>query len=219
MDADSLEQILKDYGLLLLSEKKEIVAEQEFEFGDWLQELSNVAKGRAADLLARAIDNSIELSIPSVSMIEKGELRFSTLVPETGYAVSQGFIGAGIAGEMVQLFNDKDGEAIRQLLHAAEGSSEEPHIEAIMDLANILGGAFLNGFCEQLQINFSMGQPSIRPWHQMMLFLQSQPEKLSEKILLIDCHYTIADHIKCEQLIMFRKEAAMVLHSRAGGLA
>ncbi|MES9962909.1 MAG: response regulator [Candidatus Sedimenticola sp. 20ELBAFRAG] len=216
---EALEQILKDYGLLLLSDEKQITVEEGYDFGDWCQELANVAKGQAANLLARAIDNTVELSIPSVTMVEKGELRFTTLATDKDCAVSQGFIGAGIAGEMVQLFNEVDSKAIQNLLYAGEEYSDESDIEAIMDMANILGGAFLKGFCEQVDINFSMGQPSIKTQSDLIQYHRLPAERLSDKILIVDCHYTIAETIKCEQLIMFPESSARALDLRAKALA
>ncbi|MES9868185.1 MAG: response regulator [Sedimenticola sp.] len=217
VQAEPLEQILREYGLLLMSDDKQIVADQSFDFRDWLQELSNVSKGRAADLLARSIEHSVELSIPSVRLLEKGELRFNAY-EETGYAVSQGFTGAGIAGEMVMLFNKTDSEAIQSMLYGDGESTEAQRIEAIMDMANILGGAFLKGFCEQINIEFSVGQPLIRPQKELMQLGQLSREQLAETILLIDCHYNIGQTVSCEQLLMFTADAAKVLNSCAKAL-
>ena len=82
---------------------------------DCLQELANVAMGRAGDLLARLLKVFVKMPIPKVNTLEASELRMALSAAEasgTYSAVCQGFIGAGIAGEALLLFADTSFEDI-----------------------------------------------------------------------------------------------------------
>ena len=77
---------------------------------DCLQEVTNVAMGRAADSLARLLDVYVVLPIPNVNLLEVNDLHMTLNSLEAGEksvsAVCQGFIGSYIAGEALLIFND-----------------------------------------------------------------------------------------------------------------
>ena len=76
---------------------------------DCYQEITNVAMGQAADRLARLLNVYVILPIPKVNMISASELHMAladTTSNENVSAVCQGFIGQGIAGEALLVFND-----------------------------------------------------------------------------------------------------------------
>ena len=72
----------------------------DFSLNDCLQEVSNVAMGRAASVLADMLGVFVKLPVPNVNMLEVSELQMAL-----GYngesnrysAVSQGFVATGIA--------------------------------------------------------------------------------------------------------------------------
>ena len=91
------------------TDKEDDVFNNEQVFLDACQEVANVAMGRAGDLLARFLDAFIELPIPKVNHIELNELNMALQFVDQEEAVSsvcQGFIGPGISGEALLIFND-----------------------------------------------------------------------------------------------------------------
>jgi len=218
-----LKKVLTDYGLLQLSDESKITYDEQVDFTDWCQELANVAKGRAADLLARFINHPVELSIPKVEYLQRNKLRDLFMdqenVDSNDYIISQGFTGAGIAGEMILTFDNRDSERIHQLLYTTNDKNpQDSDLEAIMDMANILSGAFLKGLSEQIDVLFSIGQPITRTHKEFAKCCQQTRSNERDEILRIGCDYTIANEISCSQWLLFSDTAAQALKSRASAL-
>ena len=101
------------------------------------------AMGRAGDLLARLLNVFVVLPIPNVSMLEINELRMAlkqAADDESLSAVCQGFIGAGIAGEALLMFNESNFSEIAELMHYSGELYDTAQLELLMDIANILLG-------------------------------------------------------------------------------
>ena len=78
------------------------LAELKVSFRDALREVSNVAMGRAAALLAKVLGVFVQLPVPQVNIFEVSELHMTLLDAQRGErfsAICQGFIGEAIAGE------------------------------------------------------------------------------------------------------------------------
>ncbi|MEW7981139.1 MAG: response regulator [gamma proteobacterium symbiont of Phacoides pectinatus] len=220
--SDELTRVLNDYGLLQLSGERHIVYDEAVEFTDWCQEYSNISKGRAADLLARFIEQEVELSIPRVGYLERGRLaeRLCSQDDPGGddRIISQGFTGGGISGEMILTFNSRDAERIHNLLYHKPPDKDASELEAIMDMANILSGAYLRGMSEQIDELFSIGQPITRTRRELIRGCERIQTQAGEQILLIECDYTIANRISCNQWLLFPQTSADALEARAAPL-
>lgn len=86
---------------------------------DAYQELANVAMGQAADLLPRLLNVFVVTKTTVVNIFERSELHMAlnqTEHSDTISAVSQGFLGSGIAGEALLIFNDSSFEDIARLI-------------------------------------------------------------------------------------------------------
>ncbi len=185
------------------------------EFYDQLQEVSNVAMGQAADLLSNVIDNRVEISIPRVNLLEPTELDMTLHATANSnvIAINQGFIGRGIAGEIIIMLEQHDIDKIALLMGYYQTLTRSVTCELIMDVANILVGAFLKGFSEQLDINLSQGQPEI------IIHENDDEEAITSRnhnnnILAIELSYTLGfDHIQCDQLILFTDASQSELKS------
>jgi chemotaxis protein CheC len=126
---------------------------------DCYQEITNVAMGQAADRLARLLNVYVVLPIPNVNIIERSEFKMTIKSLEDAPSVSavcQGFIGAGIAGEALLIFNDSSFSDIAKLLDYASAQNSNEELEMLMDVANVLNGACIQGIGKQLDINFSL---------------------------------------------------------------
>jgi chemotaxis protein CheY-P-specific phosphatase CheC len=94
-----------------------------------------------------------------------------------------------------------------------ETSSE---IELYMDIANVLVGAFLKGFAEQLDVCFSQGHPRITIHNQDSAVILANHQG-HERILTIEVNYVIGDNqIRCNQLVLITPESIAALKLRSG---
>lgn len=138
------------------------------EVRDVYQELANVAMGQAADLLARMLGQFVILPIPNVNVLEVSELHMalnSASGESTLSAVCQGFIGAGIAGEALVLFHDSSFTDLAKLMKYQGVLDRNAELELLMDMSNVLIGAFLRGFAMQLDVPFNQGHPVVLGQH------------------------------------------------------
>ncbi len=175
------------------------------------QEIANVAMGRAADLLAKLLDSFVVMPIPLVNMIEVSELRMAIQQVDDNDMVSgvcQGFIGAGIAGEALLIFNEASFEDIADLMKYVGDIDEAVQVELLMDIANILIGACLKGIAEQLDISFSQGHPLVIGRHVKVDELLGQNANRWKKTLTIEMGYKIEDkNISCDLLLLFTEDS------------
>lgn len=185
---------------------------------DACAEVANVAMGRAADMLARLLGAFVLMPLPRVEMIEISELHMAIhQVAETDSlsAVCQGFIGAGIAGEAFLVFNESSFTDIAKLMKYDGVIDEDVQLELLMDISNILIGACLRGFSEQLDLNFSQGHPVVLGRHINMEDIQKQNRERWRRTLAIEISYSIEDRkINCDLLLLFSEDSIDALNER-----
>lgn len=197
-------------------ERPPIVLEQDLR--DCYQEIANVAMGRAGDLLARLLDVFVLLPIPNVNLIEVSELSMalsSVAENDTTSGVCQGFIGAGISGEALLILNDSSFKDIASLMHYDSEIDESAELELLMDMANTLIGACLNGVSEQLDMKFSQGHPVVLGQHRKVKDLIATNSSKWRQTLAIEISYNIENHdIKCDLLLLFTEESMRTLNNK-----
>lgn len=145
---------------------------------DCYQEITNVAMGQAADRLARLLNVYVVLPIPNVNIIEINEFNMTLEAIEKTASISavcQGFIGSGIAGEALLIFNDASFEDIARLMKYDGELDDAAQLEVLMDVANVLNGACIQGIGEQLDINFNQGHPVVLGQHCKIADLIKEP--------------------------------------------
>lgn len=188
----------------------------EINTADCMQEVANVSMGQAADLLARLLNAFVKLPIPRVSLLEGSELQKALTLTEQGdtySAVCQGFIGAGISGEALLVFTDSSFHDIAELLNYKGELDDSAELELIMEVANILVGACINGFAEQLDIHFSQGHPVVLGQHVKVSDLVKANAENWNQILAIEITYEIENHnICCELLLLFTEDSLDILN-------
>ena len=217
-----LASLLADYGLyrptgqVAARDLSKVAAPISLE--EQLQELANVAMGQASSLLAQLLGSFIYQPIPKVSFLERSELTMtlSALSSHKEYSgVCQGFIGSGIAGEALLLFSDTSNEAMAQLLHYDHQEAIAPEVEVLMDMSNILFGAFLKGLGEQLDIRFGLGQPSLLGNQEQLTALLRHHQRQTGSFLCIEIPYLLEqERINCNLLIIFAQGTAVRLEKR-----
>ena len=186
-------------------------------FLDACQEIANIAMGRAGDSLARFLDVFVELPVPKVNHIELGELVMALQFTEkesTVSSVCQGFIGPGISGEAMLIFNDSSFKNIAELMKYRGKIDDTVELELLMDVSNILLGACLQGIADQLDINLSQGHPVVLGQHVSVPSLIENTKKW-HKTLSIEIDYSIENKgVNCDLLILFTEDCLENLKQR-----
>jgi chemotaxis protein CheY-P-specific phosphatase CheC len=176
-------------------------------FRDALREVSNVAMGRAAALLAEELGVFVQLPVPTVNLFEASELHMALQDANRGErlsAVCQGFVGEAIAGEALLLFHDSEVADIGHLLGLRPGG-DTAISEMLLDLASILIGACLAGIAEQLDIRFSQGHPQLLGQHARSIdeLIQFNGARWRQT-LAVEISYGLEDHaVRFDLLLLF----------------
>lgn len=185
---------------------------------DGCREITNVAMGRAADLLARLLDVFVVLPVPRVDMLEGGDLRMTLeniARSESVAGVCQGFIGGGVAGEALLIFHESSYADLAELLKYEGEVDESAQVELLMDTASILIGACLKGLADQLDISFSQGHPLILGRHTKISDLVQRNAERWTNILAIEMGFKIENHnISCDLLLLFTEDSIRILEDR-----
>ena len=220
IDNDKLIEILNQYGLYSgeasASHRVETTApfqmESRDESLDAYREMANVAMGQAGESLAKMLGEFINLPIPNVNLITNNELHMAITDikgNERVSAVSKGFIGSGINGEALVIFNESNFANMVKLLKYDEAvNTDTLELEALMDISNILIGACLNALSEQLHVTFSHNHPIILGRHCDLDDILKSNTKKQDKILAIEIAYSIkSQNIHFDLLLLFPNAA------------
>lgn len=185
---------------------------------DAFQEISNVAVGRAAALLAKLLDNFVLMPIPMVNLLERAELSMalsSIQDAESVSAVCQGFTGSKIAGEALLIFNDTSFKDMAELTQFEGEITKQIELELLMDMANILIGACLKGLAEQIDVNFSQGQPYLLGQHININELLGRNGASWKRLLTIELPYNLEGrNVSCDLLLLFTEDSLSVLKDK-----
>ncbi|MDV5859822.1 response regulator [Pseudomonas mendocina] len=197
------------------------LAELKVSFRDGLREVSNVAMGRAAALLAKVLGVFVQLPVPQVNIFEVSELHMTLLDAQRGErfsAICQGFIGEAIAGEALLLFHDSEVNDMARLL-GWQPKNEAETSEMLLDLASILIGACLAGIAEQLDLRFSQGHPQLLGQHASIDQLVQVNRQRWHKTLAVEISYSLEGHaIHFDLLLLFTEDSIKRLTAKIGYL-
>jgi len=226
---ETIAEILIRYGIYSsdssLAEAREKVGIERIEatndtgqvsFFDCYREITNIAVGRAGDLLARLTGEFVQLPIPKVAMLEPSELLMALAFAsdESVSAVCQGFIGRGIAGEALLLFSNASFASMAKLMKY-DRVDNSTQVEVLTDLSGALVGAILNGLGEQLDLNFSQGYPTVLGHHTNIGNLISANTNKWKETLTIEVNYTIENYdIVCDVLLLFTTDSIASINGR-----
>lgn len=220
--ADEIASLLTKFNLYQAGGESTELAEQTLnlsvEVRDVYQELANVAMGQAADLLARMLGQFVILPIPNVNVLEVSELHMALSSASDGStlsAVCQGFIGAGIAGEALVLFHDSSFIDLAKLMKYQGVLDRNAELELLMDMSNVLIGAFLRGFAMQLDVPFNQGHPVVLGQHRPVEDLIKANQHRWRRTLAIEINYKIRDHqVQCDLLLLFTEDSLQFMNHK-----
>lgn len=178
---------------------------------DCLQEVVNIAMGQAGDRLARLLDTFVVLSIPRIAVMKPADIAMAVQSLHSTDSVSgvcQGFIGGGVAGEAMLLFNDTSFQDLARLMNYPGELDEQSERELLMDTTNVLLGACLNGIAEQVDLNFSYGPPMVLGQHRRLAELVHADHALWEHALVLEINYKLEGYnVNCDLLLVLTDDS------------
>jgi chemotaxis protein CheC len=151
---------------------------------DALQEIANVAMGRAADLLARLLDRFVVLTVPRVQLIEaaEGGLLQKTLGDKCVVSAARQAFSGRMHGEALVLFSGEGVENMAALLgHEPKAGVAQ---EVVLDVSNLLVGSCIGGIAKQLGHELGYSPPSIIGAQAMESMLRGDRMQWSYAVLL-----------------------------------
>lgn len=185
---------------------------------DALQEVVNVAMGRAGATLAELLGVFVRLSVPRVRVqrATRLEATLGGLIGGNGEvtAVRQAFT-ARMRGEAIVLFGEAGGDELADLMGYEGALSAPERREILLDIANVLVGACLGGLCEQLELEPTFSAPSLlgesTPASALML-----PNTLAwSHALLVEVSFTLESRGFSSHLLMLMPEDSIGLMREA----
>lgn len=181
-------------------------------------EVANVAIGRAADSLARHFDVFVNMPLPNVNLFEMSELQMTLrhlASNEDMSGVCQGFSGEGIAGEALVLLSDSSVSDLVKLMDYPESNDTSLELELLMDVSNILVGAFLKGIGEQSEVRFFQSAPVLLGQHISIDSVLESTKGSFNRIMAFEVSYNIDNtNIKCDMLLMIVDESLPILDNK-----
>lgn len=219
--ADAMRTILLSLGLmkqssgLVVREDIKDTSVDDFSFSDCLQEVSNIAMGKAASVLADMLNVFVKLPVPTVNILEVSELQMAL-----GYgskdsrysAISQGFIGSGVAFEALLIFNDTSFPDIAKLLNVDQEVDQSMEVELLMEVSSVLVGPFMDALGKQIDIDFSFGHPVLLGQHVKMSNIIDVKRAKWRRMLTVEIVYEVENHnVSCDLLLLFTEDSVPVL--------
>jgi chemotaxis protein CheC len=127
---------------------------------DALQELMNISMGQAADALARLISTRIMLSIPRIISATPADFVAMFNAEQTYWFTRQSFLGSA-NGEVLTLLSKEGCDVLAEAMDYELPLDDASRSELILELANILAGACLSGFINQLELKTKLNMPTL----------------------------------------------------------
>ncbi len=208
---DEIHRVIHEYGLDQELIEEDEPLESELDLFDAYREVTNVAMGQAASLLAKVLDAFVVMPIPNVNMIEISELQMAiNSATDRDYtsAVCQGFIGGGLAGEAMLLFSDSSYDDMAKMMHFEGEMDDTAEIELLMDLTNILIGACIKGIADQFDIDLSVGHPIVLGRHMASKDVIKKGNSKWKSTLAIDLQIAIENkNINANLMLLFTEDS------------
>lgn len=183
---------------------------------DVFREMSNVAMGKAGQSLASLLNVFVELPVPNVSLVHSNEIAMAVHEIDRNdqvSAVSKGFVGDGIRGEAIILFNKTNSQNMKALLGYEKNQTSD--LEVLMDVSNVIVGACLNGIANQLKLAFTHTTPIILGLQCGMKEIVDIKLANNDEILLVEIAYVVSSaNVNFELLLLLPKNNLDLVHEK-----
>lgn len=219
--SEQLHEVLEQHNLFAESEAEGLVvsdAADDFSLSQCLQEVSNIAMGRAASVLADMLNVFIKLPVPKVNILEVSELQmaltYGAMNNERCSAVTQGFVGSGIAMEALLIFSDSSFPDMAKLLNVSDKIDHDIELELQMDVSSVLIGPFIKALGDQLNIDFSSSHPVVLGQHIKVTDLINIKRTQWKRTVAVEIVYEIENYqISCDLMLLFTEDSLPVLEN------
>jgi len=181
---------------------------------DALQEIVNIGMGAAGRALAQVLNAFVELAVPSVDFVDRR--RVTTLLNTGAWAdselvaVRQPFFGR-IMGESLMLFDGSEAGRLADLVGHTEPPSVEQRHELLLDLANIVIGACVNGIAEPLREIVSFAAPSMLVGRPKVCGFALQDSGSGQRGLVINVDFKLEARSFRSRVLVFLAEQSLAL--------
>ena len=185
---------------------------------DALQELINVAMGRAGASLASHMETFIDLSVPVISMVNRDQLA-ADMSDEASLeqsqdpvsAIRQGFYEgnnpAGIRGEAIAVFGQSCYLRLAELLSIDKNPSLQLERELLLETTNMLTSSCMNGIADQLAVDLDYSAPSMLGQQVYGYNLLDFKEINWDFCLRIQVHYSESGGFMCNLFLLMTNPA------------
>jgi chemotaxis protein CheC len=125
---------------------------------DALRELANIGSGKASGALSSMLGRSVDITVPSASVLPMAEAVGTIGDPEAEYTG----VVLGVVGEMpasvLLLFTPRDAELMCSLLGVDAGT--EIGVSALMEIGNVVGTSYINALAEMTGLALEPAPPA-----------------------------------------------------------
>ena len=184
---------------------------------DAMQEIANIAMGRAGSLLAELLGNFVNLSVPRIKVLALAEVGRAISDMVGGdievTAVRQSFQGY-LKGEALVIYAQEGCKELGDLMGYDEVLDRSEETELLLDVGNILVGACLGGIVDQIKdlaqvqgsAELGFSAPSIMA-ESVPASALINPDKLSwTHALLVEINFTLEGRNFISHLCMLMPE-------------
>ena len=162
---------------------------------DVLKELGNIGAGNATTALAQMINKRVDIGVPQVKLVDFNEI--STIIgSEEKVMVSILIMLSGdLQGMMMFMLDEPVARNLVNILMGTEKDADEPfdeiELSAVMEIGNIIAGAYLRSLSELTHLSMDVSVPMLQI--DMAGAILSVPAiefgKIGDKVLLIETEF------------------------------
>jgi len=124
---------------------------------DALRELANIGSGQASGALSSMLGRSVDITVPSASVLPMAEAVGTIGDPEAEYTGVVIRIVGQMPASVLLLFTPKDAELMCRLLGVESGT--EIGVSALMEIGNIVGTSYINALAEMTGMELEPAPP------------------------------------------------------------
>ncbi len=176
---------------------------------DTMQEVVNIAMGQAGDSLARILGHFVELSVPRIKLVTAKDVinTVTSMIDHNAEvsAVRQAFYNT-LCGEAIVIFTQKGADDLAGLMGYDSEMDSSAEQELLLEVANLLTGAVINGISETLDTNLNFSPPSLMAERTSLDMVLVTDQLSWNHAMLLEVNFTVENHdFKCH-LLMFMTE-------------
>lgn len=224
VNTERIREVLARFGVVSEEDSEErfgadtSVEEQkgDISFGESLQEVVNVAMGRAGGKLADLLDAFIQLPVPQVHLCRFGDVdqRLEYKDKEHLTGVTHGFCGTGVAGEAILLLESASFPPLIKLLEYDSGTPEQQQLAVLVDLSGLLIGACLQGISDQLDLDLNHSFPVVLGREASVRDLLGRRSG-DRNVVAVEINYQLLEErLQCHLLLLMTNDSIECLRTR-----